>query len=130
MGWVNELDAELSKDVCVGFVYEIRENNTGKYYVGIKKFWYDAKLKPLKGMKNKRHSKKETDWREYNSSNKILQEKIKLNPENYTKYILRFCKTISEMKAYEAYLQLDEYINGDWNNLYNEMINLRLRLRK
>jgi len=142
MVWEQEEYWESIKLDSVGFVYKIIELDTGKYYVGIKKFYENRTLKPLKGRSkvekerraklkgNKRHKKVESDWKTYNSSNKELQEKIKNNPDNYRKIILRLCDSVSSMKAYEAYYQLYEYLYGNWENLYNEMINLRLRLRK
>lgn len=130
MNWINEEELEAVKDSCQGFVYQIKELDTGKIYIGQKSVWYDKKLKPLKGKKNMRHFTVETDWKEYNSSNKVLQEKIKKNPDNYEKTIVAHCPTLTNLKATEAYLQLKEYLFGNWNSLYNEMINLRLRIRK
>lgn len=133
---------KINFDTDVGFVYKITEKDTGKKYFGIKKIYTIKKLPPLKGRTkkekqrraklkgNKRHVKKETDWKTYNSSNKELQVKLSENPENYIKEILVSCKTVTDMKAYEAYLQLEEYLFGDWNSVYNECINLRLRIRK
>ena len=115
---------------AVGFVYKIYEQDTGKAYVGIKKFWKTVKWKPLKGKKRKQKKVIESDWKTYNSSNKELQEKIKENPDNYTKHIIRICDSVTEMKAYEAYYQLEYYVAGEWHRLYNEMINLRMRIRK
>lgn len=114
----------------VGFVYKIFEIDTTKFYYGIKKFYHIKKLKPLKGMKNKRHNVVETDWRTYNTSSSIMKEKLKNNRNNYIKEIVKVCDSITEMKAFEAYLQLQEYLFGDWNKCYNEMINLRVRIRK
>ena len=133
----------------VGFVYEITEKNTGMKYIGLTRFWKDDKKKPgkyktkdgkyIKDKNNKRiletrttkkHVKKETNWRNYNGSNKILLEKIKQNPNNYTKRIIQCWHTITQLKAYEAYLQLEAYFNGDWNTYYNEHIGFRLRIRK
>ena len=113
-----------------GFVYEILEKDTGKKYIGIKRFWKTVKKPPLKGKKNKRHVRVESDWRTYNSSNMELAGKIEENPENYERIILRLCESVSELKAYEAWYQLEYYVSGRWNELYNEVINLRLRIRK
>jgi hypothetical protein len=138
--WDNSEILDFEKDI--GFVYCITEKDTGMKYFGIKTIYNVKKLPALKGRTkkekerraklkgNKRHVKKETNWRTYNSSNEELQEKISNNPENYKKEILRGCSTITDMKAYEAYLQLNEYLFGDWNSVYNECINLRLRIRK
>ncbi len=126
--WSNAPDT-APKDK-VGMVYYIKEKDTGKGYIGIKKFWKKVRRKPLKGKKRMRLDVTESDWRKYNSSNKELQEKIKNNPDNYEKFILYDCDTVVDMKAREAYLQLETYFNGEWGTLYNEMINLRLRIRK
>lgn len=113
----------------IGFVYQITNIDTGMIYIGIKKFWEPYNLKPLKGNTNKRKFLKETKWRQYNSSGTIAED-VKANPKNYEKEILRLCKTVTDMKAYEAYTQLQYYFSGNWNKLHNQMINLRLRIRK
>jgi len=122
----------IPKDITpyVGFVYTILEKDTQIGYIGIKKFWKTIKRKPLKGKKNKRHETVESDWKTYNSSSSILQEKIKNNPDNYEKEIIRCCKSITEMKCYEAHAQLSFYVRGSWDLLYNEVVNLRVRIRK
>lgn len=112
-----------------GFVYEIIEIGTHKSYIGIKQFWSKRTLKPLKGKKNKRHTIVESDWKTYNSSSKIMQEKIAKDPTHYRKCIMYLAKTKTELKAREAYLQLEYYFKGKWDLLYNECINLRLRIR-
>ncbi len=118
-------------------------------YIGIKKFWRIEKKKPtkykmkngkyLKNKKGKRilstrttrtHTKKETNWREYNTSSPIMQDKLELFPDMYSRRIVRLCKSVSEMKLYEAYIQLDFYMSGRWSNIYNEMINLRVTVPK
>jgi predicted carbohydrate-binding protein with CBM5 and CBM33 domain len=124
----NRFIKELPKEWV--FVYKISELDTGKFYYGIKNFFYIEKKKPLKGKVNRRHVKKETDWRTYNTSSKLMQEKLEANRSNYEKEIIRLCSTQTELKAWEAYLQLNEYVNGKWFNCYNEVINLRLRVRK
>jgi len=138
--WQNMID---NVDKYIGFVYKIIEKDTGMIYFGIKRYWEIVKLPPLKGRskkekkqraknkgKNKRHIKKETKWKTYNTSSPIMQEKLKNNPHNYEKIIIKHCTSITEMKAHEAYYQLQHYVNGTWNKLYNEVINLRLRIRK
>ena len=117
-------------DKYVGMVYCVYEYDTGMKYVGIKKYWKILKYKPLKGKKRKRLVKRESDWRTYNTSSPLLQKKLKNNPNNYEKVILKNCKSVSEMKAWEAYIQLEHYIEGRWNELYNEVINVRMRIRK
>lgn len=113
-----------------GFVYLIEELNTGMYYIGKKNYWKIIKYPPLKGRKNKRHKKVESDWKEYNSSNKILQEEIMKHPDNYRFTIIKNCKDKTEMAVWETYYQLQAYTRGEWHKLYNETVNLRVRIRK
>lgn len=113
-----------------GFVYGILERDTGRRYIGSKLFWKVEKKPPLKGKKNRRWKRKESDWRTYIGSNTELQRKIKKNPDNYIRYIIRPCRSRTEMRCAEAAVQLDFYFMGKWNDLYNEMINLRVRIPK
>jgi len=106
----------------VGFVYEIKEKDTGMKYIGIKKFW--------KKKRNKKREKVQSDWRTYNSSCKQLSLKMDKNPENYEKKILRLCKNVTEMRLYETKIQMDYYFDGRWNELFNEVIHIRVRIRK
>jgi hypothetical protein len=125
--WINPPD---SIEGYQGFVYEIHELSTGKKYIGKKNFWKTIKRKPLKGKKRRRRAVIETDWKVYNSSNEELKYKIANNPSNYVKRILWLCESKMDMALREAYAQLEAYFRGDWNQYYNEVINLRLRVRK
>ena len=120
---------------------ELKEKN--KWRVGRNKhaeeLKVEAKILTLKKNIKKRISKlsggkrsvvKEMDWRNYNTSSKIVQEKLEKNPDNYEKVILKNCKSLTELKAFEAFYQLEYYIRGDWDKLYNEYIGFKLRIRK
>ena len=132
----------------IGFVYGILDLKNGKKYFGIKKLWRTIKKAPtkykmkdgkwLKDKKGKRiintrktkeHIRVETDWRDYNGSGNFL-DLIKKNPERFQKTIIKFCDSVTEMKLEEAWLQLSHWKNDEWDKLYNEEINLRLRVRK
>lgn len=146
MTWLNVPE---NYDDYVGFVYLITELDTGMKYIGKTSFWYIEKRKPTKYIlkngkykknkkgerilnkrTNKKHIRKETDWRNYNSSNKLLQEKIVENPVNYRKEILSCHKTVTDLLIEETYLQIMTYKQGKWNDYYNEVINLRVRVRE
>jgi len=125
--WINAPD---DIEPYIGFCYCVKELDTGMLYIGIKRFWMKVTRPPLKGKKNKRRSIKESNWKEYTTSSKIMQEKLKRNPNNYQRIILHCCKTVTELRAREAYIQLSYYFNNDWHRLYNQVINLRLRIPK
>ena len=113
MSWKNE---PKKYDEYVGFVYCITDKSNKKKYIGIKKFW------TKKG--------KETNWKSYVSSSAKLKGMDVNNPKLFEKEIIHLCKSITEMKTREALIQLMFYDNGRWDELYNEMINIRLRIRK
>lgn len=110
------------------FVYAVLLQD-GMTYIGIKKALTEKKYPPLKGKMRKRIKTKETDWKTYTTSNTYVQEQIQLgNVKEYR--IIKWCESVTELKAWEAYLQLDCYLKGNWHKLINEMVNLRLRIRK
>jgi hypothetical protein len=130
MSWINEHIVSDS-DVLLqeGFVYRIKSLKTGMLYYGIKKFKKRVRRKPLKGKKRVRICYIESDWRTYNTSSPSLQGQLKENPCEYVKEIVKVCSSVTEMKAYEAHYQLLHYVNGTWDQLINEVINLRLRIK-
>lgn len=123
----------LYKDIdikdYVGFVYKICSKETGKVYYGIKKFKKKIRRKPLKGKKRVRIDYIESDWKTYKTSSPLLQKELEDGLNNYDCQIINICTSITDMKAREAYYQLEHYIKGDWDSLINEMINLRIRIR-
>ena len=116
---------ELPED-CVGFVYLISCNTTGRLYVGKKlaKFsrttYKIVKLKNGTKKKKKIRSKISSDWQTYWSSSDELKKDIEsLGQENFTREILFYCKSKSECTYIEArtqferkVLESDEYYNG------------------
>lgn len=59
-----------------GFVYTITNTLTGRVYIGQKQLHRIHKKPPLKGRKNKRHSKRGSDWRKYTGSSNSLNADI------------------------------------------------------
>lgn len=113
-----------------GFIYLITNQLNGKKYIGKKSFWNYRTLKPLKGKRQKRHVKKESDWRNYWGSSKQLLEDIeKYGEENFTRVIINLYYTKWELSYYEAKYQFDHEVllSDDW---YNGIINLRVRKPK
>jgi len=109
-----------------GFVYIIRRKD-GKYgYIGKKTFWKTIKLKPLKGKTNKRHRRKETDWKTYWSSNTFIQEDVKkIGEDEFERIILLPCVSKAMMSYFELYFQMKHHVLFDEYYL-NGIINIRL----
>ena len=65
-----------------GFVYLITNTTNNKKYVGKKLAKFKKTRPPLKGRKNKRRSKVESDWRDYWGSHDHLQKDVEeLGPD-------------------------------------------------
>jgi hypothetical protein len=117
--------SELPED-CIGFVYIIVNNLTGRKYIGKKlaKFskttYKTVKLKNGNKKRKKIKSKIDSDWQLYYGSNIELNEDItKLGNENFTREILYYCRSKAECSYIEAreqfrhrVLESDDYYNG------------------
>ena len=115
----------LPKD-CVGFVYLITNNITGRKYIGKKlaKFskttYRVVKLKNGNKKKKRIRSKIDSDWQLYYGSNTELNKDIeRLGADNFTREILFYCKSKAECSYIEAreqfnrkVLESDDYYNG------------------
>jgi hypothetical protein len=133
MSWLfeNSIVEQLPED-CVGYVYCIRNNITGKRYIGKKlaKFskttYKIVKLKNGTKKRKKIKSKVESDWHLYTGSNLELNKDIEqLGIENFTKEILKYCKSKAECSYIEAKLQF-EYKVLESDDFYNGHIQVRV----
>jgi hypothetical protein len=127
MSWYYESNeiTELPED-CIGFVYLITNNSTGRMYIGKKlaKFskttYKVVKLKNGNKKKKKIRSKIDSDWQEYyGSSPELTKDVIALGKENFKREILYYCKSKAECSYIEAreqfsrrVLESADYYNG------------------
>lgn len=93
-----------------GFIYRITELPTGRQYVGKKQF-FSNRTKPVKGRKNRKHYKKESDWRTYTGSSVELNRAIEtLGKEQYSFHIESLHKTKGSLHYREVELQITENV--------------------
>tara|TARA_R100001460_G_scaffold24771_1_gene49683 strand:+ start:1174 stop:1572 length:399 start_codon:yes stop_codon:yes gene_type:complete len=121
---------EESADLPYGFIYKITNLTNDKKYIGKKQCQSIRKRPPLKGKKNKRHEKIETDWKTYTSSSNELNKDLEaLGMDSFKFEILRWCDSKWELSYYEARLQFKEEVllRDDY---YNGIINVRIGGRK
>ena len=110
---------KLPEDV-IGFVYEITNTTNGRKYIGKKLARFKRSRPPLKGRKNKRRFKVDSDWQDYYGSSDLLTEDVnKLGKEKFKREILYFCRSKGECNYLEAkeqfargVLESDDYYNG------------------
>ena len=127
MVWLYEQkQIDVLPEDCVGFVYLITNNTTGRKYIGKKlaKFskttYRTVKLKSGKKKKKKIRSKIDSDWQTYYGSNIELNQDIeRLGAGNFTREILYYCRSKAECSYIEAreqfthkVLESDDYYNG------------------
>jgi hypothetical protein len=122
---------QLPED-CVGFVYLITNNLTGRMYVGKKlaKFaktsYKTVKLKNGNKKRKKIRSKIDSDWQEYYGSSTELTEDINSQgPDKFTRQILYYCKSKAECSYIEAREQFSRRVLES-NDYYNGQISVRV----
>lgn len=122
---------DLPED-CVGFVYQITNNISGRKYIGKKLAKFSkttqktVKLKNGTKKKKKIRSKVDSDWRTYYGSNDQLSKDVEaLGADNFTREILYFCKSKAECSYIEAREQFTRKVleSADW---YNGHIQVRV----
>ena len=113
-------------DEYEGFVYLITNLTTGQKYIGKKLAKFKTTKPPLKGKKNKRRSKVESDWRDYwGSSDNLLADVAELGPDKFKREILYLCPSRGIMSYLEAKEQFDRRVL-ETDEYYNGIINVRV----
>ena len=129
--WVYD-DIQKFPANCIGFIYKITNIQTGKFYIGKKNLYSNTKKKLTKaelaemlGPGRKPSSKivtKESNWKSYWGSNKLLLEDLKNEgPGPYRREILKFCFSKKQLTYWELHYQcVNEVLTSDKS--YNDNI--------
>ena len=133
MAWLFEgTEVENLPEDCVGFVYQITNNITGRKYIGKKLAKFSkttqktVKLKNGTKKKKKIRSKVDSDWREYHgSSDELLKDIEQLGAENFTREILYYCRSKAECSYIEAREQFSRRVLES-KDYYNGQISVRV----
>ena len=138
MSWINtngEIISNISDfpDNTFGFVYRVVHKPTGKAYIGKKVLYFNRKVKLTKkdlamyeGVVGRKPSYKlaikESNWKDYWGSNKLLKEVMDLEPiENFERHIIKTAPDKKLLTYYETQMQFvhqvlekpDEYFNDN-----------------
>ena len=127
MRWLykNEFIDELPNSV-VGFVYQITNTINGRMYIGKKLARFKRSRPPLKGRKNKRRYKVDSDWQDYyGSSDELSADVLKLGKDKFTREILFYCYSKAELSYIEAREQFARKVLES-NDYYNGHIRVRV----
>ena len=133
MTWFyHDTPVETLPEECVGFVYLITNNLTGRKYIGKKLAKFSkttqktVKLKNGTKKKKKVRTKVDSDWRDYYGSSPELSKDIQqLGTENFIRQILYYCTS----KAQCSYIEAREQFNCkvlESTDYYNGQISVRV----
>lgn len=118
-------DKEIGDDEIEGyssFVYIITNLENGKKYIG-KKIFTSIQRKKVKGKTRRKKVEKESNWKSYFGSNKLLQEDVeRLGQDRFRREIIKLCKTRGTASYWEAKLQMQYEVLEKPDDFYNEWI--------
>ena len=118
-------DKEIGDDEIEGyssFVYIITNLENGKKYIG-KKIFKSVQRKKVKGKTRRKKVEKESNWKSYFGSNKLLQEDVeRLGQDRFRREIIKLCKTRGTASYWEAKLQMQYEVLEKPDDFYNEWI--------
>lgn len=129
----NSLPFTEPTEDLVGFVYIITNTVTGRQYIGKKNFWAtktSQKTVVIKstGLKKKKkiRTKIPSDWQSYYGSNDELKKDVaELGAENFTREIIRLCRSKGELSYYECKQQLEKDVILQPDKFYNLWVMVR-----
>ena len=133
MTWLYQnTPVETLPEDCIGFVYLITNNLSGRKYIGKKlakfsKTSYKT-VKQKNGIKKKKkvRSKIDSDWRDYYGSSEHLTVDVNtLGTENFTREILYYCTSKAQCSYIEAREQFDRKVLES-TDYYNGQISVRV----
>ena len=130
MNWMYKGEPMLEMPTnCIGFVYLITDHKNNMLYVGKKLAITTRKLPPLKGKKNKRHKRIDTDWQTYwGSSDKLTAQRVLDGAQHFSREILHLCANKNTMSYLECKEQFDRNVLMD-DQYYNGIIHCRVSAR-
>jgi hypothetical protein len=107
----------------IGFIYKITNGKTGEYYIGKKNVLSTRKRKfgkkeiailTDKRLKTYEMITKESDWKSYRSSNKLVNEWFNDKENDQLELrILRFCSSTKSLTYYELQEQFSHDVLSD-----------------
>lgn len=134
--WVYNGDEVIDNvpETAVGFIYKITNNIDGRVYYGKKVLKFKkTTVKTLKRKNGDKYKKKirtevSSDWDTYYGSSEELKSDVERHgSQNFTREIIRYCYTSSEMTYYEAKVQFETDCLLYPDRFYNAWIMVRVR---
>ena len=139
MSWINtngEIISDISDfpDNTFGFVYRVVHKLTGKAYIGKKVLYFQRKvkltqkdLKMYEGVVGRKPSYKlaikESNWKDYWGSNKLLKEVMDLEPiDNFERHIIKTAPNKKLLTYYETKYQFVYQVLENPNEYFNDNI--------
>ena len=131
--WLYDNEPVITLPDCTGFVYCITNNVSGKQYIGKKLSCFSKTSMKTVTLKNGTKKKKkiksqiESDWKSYWSSSESLKHDVTLlGEENFSRTIIMFCYSKSELSYQEIKLQLKYDVLLYPDQWYNGIVNCKI----